>query len=128
MLSMKTQYDPNVAPPAVEWLKLGEARRIDLVTTYHQRAGISTGNDRLHAIIHVIVETQLALGESVVMATHDRLKGGGLTRHDAIHAIGSVLTGHLQRLMTDRAPDRETERTYDDGLRSLTARSWKGGS
>jgi hypothetical protein len=49
---------------------------------------------RAHAANHVIVENQLAMGDAtVVPATLARLMQEGLDRHDAIHAIGSVLVG-----------------------------------
>jgi hypothetical protein len=48
-------------------------------------------NAQLHAVIHVVVENQLALGEEVVVETLARLQREGLGRHDGVHAIGSFL-------------------------------------
>jgi hypothetical protein len=118
---MTLSYDPNVAPPSTQWLSLGEAQRIDLVTAYHRAAAGHIANDRLHAIIHVIVETQLALGEPVVVDTMARLERSGLTRHDGIHAIGDVLTAHLQSLMRADSSDGEASAhgAYVAGLKAL---------
>jgi hypothetical protein len=45
---------------------------------------------------HVIVENQVALGEAYpVQSVLLRLMEEGLDRHDAIHAIGSVLAERL---------------------------------
>jgi len=47
---------------------------------------------RAHAATHGIVENQAAMGHAtVVPTTLDRLMRDGLDRHDAVHAIGSVL-------------------------------------
>ena len=54
-----------------------------------------------HAVVHAIVENQLALGEPVVVATLARLRSDGLDRHEAVHAIGSVLSAHLDSLLED---------------------------
>jgi len=48
----------------------------------------------MHGVAHVIVENQIAAGDSTVEpVTLARLMREGLDRHDAIHAIGSVLMG-----------------------------------
>jgi hypothetical protein len=53
-------------------------------------------NSSLHAAIHVVVENQVALGGEIpVQETLARLMGEGLSRHEAVHAVGSVLAGIL---------------------------------
>src|SRR6516164_9600323 len=88
-------YDASKAPDPEEWLELDEQDRIDQVIDYHKRSKLPVGeNNKLHAVAHVIVENQAAMGDAtVVPATLDRLMLEGLNRHDAIHAIGSVLVG-----------------------------------
>jgi hypothetical protein len=50
-------------------------------------------NDRIGATVHVIVENQVALGDAFpAKAVLIRLMNEGLDRHEAIHAIGSVLS------------------------------------
>jgi hypothetical protein len=82
-----------------------QSDRIDAVIAYHKRAKKPVGeNKRLHATAHVIVENQAAMGDAtVVPATLDRLMREGLDRHDAIHAIGSVLVG-IASSTRSRAP------------------------
>ena len=82
---------------------------------------------RLHAAVHAIVENQLALGEAVVVETLARLQDEGLSRHDALHAIGSVLAGYLDTLMRDRPSVDKVEghKEYFLALKVLTAESWR---
>ena len=68
---MLKKYDPDVGIRAPEWLATDEAERIELVRAYHRRARVRLPNERLHALIHVIVENQLALGEVVVIEALD---------------------------------------------------------
>lgn len=56
-----------------------------------------------------------------------RLMGEGLDRHEAIHAIGSVLAGHLNDLLRSRdtlASPEESNAAYFDELERLTAEDW----
>ena len=62
-----TRYDPDTSPAPQNWLQSDEGERIQSVTTYHRRQRIKLPNEQLHAVIHVIVENQLALGEQVVV-------------------------------------------------------------
>ena len=73
--------------------------RIDLVMDYHQRAGIRFPRPKVHAIFHAVVESQIADPELPVRSTVERLMDEGLDRHEAIHAVGSVLAGHMHDLM-----------------------------
>jgi len=121
-------YDPDASLPPADWLQIDEGERIELVASYHRRKKIRLPNAQLHAVVHVIVENQLALGEEVVVQTLARLQTEGLNRHDAVHAIGSVLAGDLYELMqasSDATGD--TYRRYLEGLPKLTARTWKAG-
>lgn len=111
------KYDPDVGPVAAEWLEIPEAERIDMVAAYHRRRRISLPNRQLHSTIHVVVENQLALGERVVIQALERLLDGGLDRHDAIHAIGMVLSEHTTPFSNEaaspgRMPRRRTSSDY----------------
>lgn len=122
---MLKKYDPDFGAPAQEWLAADEAQRIDLVRAYHRRARVRLPNERLHAVIHVIVENQLALGEVVVIETLDRLQREGLNRHDAIHAIGMVLSEHLYDVMKgagEVSPALHAQ--YFERLKHLSAEAW----
>src|SRR6516225_10078388 len=98
------RYDADKAPDPEEWLELDESERIDLVIDYHRRAKKPVGQDKkLHAIAHVIVESQVAMGDAtVVPAKLNRLMQEGLSRHDAIHAIASVLMGIIVDMFKNR--------------------------
>ena len=100
------RYDATQAPDPEEWIELDEWGRINLVLDYHRRKKLPVGeNERLHGTVHVVVENELAMGDAtVVPATLDRLMREGLDRHDAIHAIGSVLVGIVFRC--DQEPQR----------------------
>ena len=127
-------YDPLEAPDPEQWLMMDELQRIDLVMEYHQVAGISLPNEKLHATLHAIVESQIADEELPVRRKLEQLMSEGLDRHDAIHAIGSVAAGHIYDLL--RAADDiglqdklasgwDPNEPYFAELERLTAKSWR---
>ena len=123
---MVNAYDPDVAPSAADWLALDEDERMALVTSYHRRLKIKLPNIELHAVIHVVVENQLAMGERVVIATLARLQAEGLDRHDALHAIGSVLSGYIYDLMREESDAKDvTYARYLEGLEAMSADAWR---
>jgi predicted RNase H-like nuclease len=110
-------YDPEVEPSAAE--------RIALVTSWHRRRAIRVPQMTLHATIHVVVENQIALGQSVVIDALARLRAEGLTRHDALHAVGMVLAEHIYDLLkSTSATATDPNPPYLDRLRRLTAAEW----
>jgi hypothetical protein len=122
---MKT-YNPERAVNPIEWIYLDEQERLDLVERYHRKKRIKMPNSMLHAVFHVIVENQVALGSRIpVQKTLERLIREGLNRHDAIHAIASVLSGHMFELMKHGAKkDQDVNEIYHRQLEELTAESW----
>jgi hypothetical protein len=119
-------YNPDIAPSAADWLALSEDERMELVSSHHRRLKIKLPNTELHAVIHVVVENQLAMGESIVVATLARLQAEGLDRHDALHAIGSVLSGYIYDLMREESDAKDvTYARYLEGLERLSASSWR---
>ena len=84
------RYDANDRPHSATWLKLDETERVDAVMAYHRRIGVKLENPELHAITHVVVENQIALGEPTpVPDTLNRLVDEGLDgpkRHLSIAA------------------------------------------
>jgi Domain of unknown function (DUF1841) len=92
------EYDANRAPDPAEWLATDESQRSAAVEHYHLAlAGHpETPNLRLHATMHVVVENQLAAGNPPeVGETLERLMTSGLIRHEAVHAIASVVAEAL---------------------------------
>ena len=121
---MARDYDPLNLPDPDDWQSMDEDERILLVMAFHHEAGVKLPNEQVHAVVHVVVENQIALGdETSALATLERLVREGLDRHEAIHAIGSVLVDFVQELLGDEATQQVTER-YDEELRKLTAVEW----
>ena len=118
-------YDPHQAPEPEEWLALHELDRIGLALEYHRRTGEPLPKPKLHAAIHAAVENQIALGdETPARATLHRLMDEGLDRHEAIHAIGFVLAGHMYYLTHDKPTEEDPNATYFKELEELTAKKW----
>lgn len=115
------RYDPDVAPPASEWLALDEARRMALVEQAHDAA---MPNLPLHVAIHAAVETQLALSFPSVVDAAARLRAQGLDRHDTIHAIGAVLADHMWQMLRADPSAGDPNAAYFAALDRLSVESW----
>lgn len=121
------RYDADQTPDPKQWLELDEHERIGLVEDYHRAKRIKLPKSLVHAVFHVIVENQIAEElESVVRAMR-RLGAEGLTRHDSIHAVASVLAEHINDLFSDKADATRSAEIYSAAVNRLTARSWRGG-
>jgi hypothetical protein len=122
---MMDRYDPNQAPDPDEWNALDESEQIQLVKQYHKRERVKSPNTEVHAVFHVVVENQIAMGEEMnVSKTLDRLLSDGLDRHDALHAIGTVIAGHMQSMMSD-GPSEFRQDVYASDLDMLTVETWR---
>ena len=121
-----SRYNPDRDQAAEDWLALDEQERIMLVAQYHRKQRTELPNETLHAVMHVVVENQLAMCEPVVVEVFTRLRAEGLDRHDAIHAIGSVLAEQMHSALQGRG-EGEPNDAYLAGLRKLTARKWLAG-
>jgi hypothetical protein len=121
-----TAYDPLVEPNPDRWLALEEDEALRLVKSYHRRAGIDVPDADMHAIIHLVVENQIADGDALpVRRKLDALVREGLDRHDAVHAIGAVLAMHLREVVSEAPADKAALDTYFAELAGLTAASWR---
>jgi hypothetical protein len=122
------RYNPLEPPDPEEWISMDEMERIQLVEEYHRRARIRLPNAAAHALFHATVENQIALGdETPVKRTVERLMSEGLDRHDAIHAVGSALAGHIYDLLRqgDAVPQADPNPAYYAALDKLTAEAWR---
>jgi hypothetical protein len=123
------EYDPSVEPPAQEWLALPEEGRIEMVRSFHERHDNDLSEEdqlRMHVGIHVIVENQIAMRYEPVPSTVARLTRQGLERHEAIHAVGAVLS--CQIWDAQQNPDAQWESgVYRRKLEKLTAKRWRKG-
>ena len=122
-------YNPECIPEPASWLELDEQERIVLVETYHRVARIKLPNVTAHASLHAIVENQIALNLDPVVRAMHRLGKEGLTRHDAVHAIGSVVAEHLFDILKTSQNDdfAASQARYYAAVERLTAVSWRRG-
>lgn len=118
-------YDANQAPNPAAWLETDEALRIAAVEEYHveNEPHLLADSLLLHAAMHSTVETQLAAGDPPqIRNALARLQASGVSRHEALHALSSVLARHLYALMSHQHDfDRDA---YVRELDALTAESW----
>ncbi|WP_119395667.1 hypothetical protein [Salinibius halmophilus] len=84
-------YNPDTAIGANAWLALDETQRIDLVEAYHRpiERGMDDDALKMHSLLHVIVENQLAEGLELIEQTVARLGRQGLSRHESVHAVAA---------------------------------------
>ena len=74
-------------------------------------------------MFHAIVENQIALGEETpAKATAERLMSEGISRHEAIHAIGSVLSGVMSE--ATKGQTLYSQESYFRELEELTVQKW----
>jgi hypothetical protein len=122
-------YNPEHAPVGNEWLEIDEDERLMLVEQYHRAARIRLPKSarRVHATMHTIVENQLALNDEPVVKALDRLMREGLTRHDALHAIGYLVSEQIYDILKhNETPDASKARYYA-AIERLTAAAWLSG-
>jgi hypothetical protein len=102
-------YDANEGPDPGIWSSLEHTERIDLVAAYHREVQLPGDGDELHIAVHVAIEDHLARGPTEVSWMITRLVDDGLTRHDAIHAIGDVLLSILGEVVGKAAVTSQRE-------------------
>ena len=114
-------YDASRAPAPDEWLATGDAPKLAAIEAHHRTLGVTAP---MHAALHLIVENQLAAGDPPeARAALDRLVEEGLDRHEAIHAIGSVVATALWSILLMEAPlDRDA---MVRSLAELRASDWR---
>lgn len=121
------RYDPETTPDPEHWLAIDEGERIYLVEAYHREARIKLPRKArtLHASIHVVVENQLALNDEPVVRALARLLKDGLSRHDAVHAIGSLVTEQIYDLLHQKDTPETSRARYYASIERLTAKTWR---
>ena len=123
----ETTYNPENAPSPTEWLGLPEQERIRVVSTFHMVHRLKSGNARAHAAIHVIVENQVATGFGPTVRAMARLQTQGLTRHDSLHAVGSVVSGYMFEAMrkSTESDSQNLQSEINAAIERLNAESWR---
>ena len=121
-------YDPLVGPDAEVWLSLDDQERIAAVLAWHAASSAPhppTPKPTLHAALHAVVENQAAANDPpAVTATLTRLCDAGLTRHEAVHAIASVVGDALQSAL-DGADGGFDVEAYAQDMRALEPGDWR---
>jgi uncharacterized protein YoaH (UPF0181 family) len=119
-------YDPEIQPNAEDWFALDEQERISLAERFHRRAKIDLPSVKAHAAFHAIVENQIALNLGPAVRAIPRLMKQGLSRHDAIHAVASVLTDQLYEQAKAESHDSAEvlQARYDAEVERLNAKEW----
>lgn len=122
------RYNPLQAPDSEEWQELDESERINLVEDYHRESGdeVPEGSEMIHATIHVMVENQFVLDDQPVFAVVTKLIRQGLDRHEAIHAVGAVLSEYIFDMQSGNG-ETWNQKTYNKRLQKLTAKRWRRG-
>lgn len=121
------KYDPMLEPDREWWKALDDDERVSMVMEHHQEADIELPDEHAHALLHVVVENQCALGEETpVEAVLSRLVDENLDRHDAVHAIASVLVNHMHELMHGEDAALDSDDYYAE-LEKLAAEKWSRG-
>lgn len=121
------RYNPEQTPNATQWLALDEQERITLAEAYHRQARTKLPDIKIHAIVHAVIENQIAQGHEPVIRAMSRLTSAGLSRHDALHAVGSVLAEHLFDLLGASSTTADPMASYDAAIERLTVESWYRG-
>lgn len=110
-----------------QWLALDEQERIRLAEEYHRAKRIKLPDAKAHAVFHAVVENQIAENLESVVRAMARLTAEGLSRHESIHAIASVLAEHINELFNAKADEKHSPAIYSAAVECLTARGWRGG-
>lgn len=122
-----TRYDPDQTPDPEQWLALDEKTRIRLAEEHHCAARANLPNLKAHAVFHAIVENQIAENTESVVRAMARLTSEGLSRHEALHAIASILAEHIHDLFNAKADQTNSAAIYNAAVERLTAKGWRGG-
>lgn len=119
------KYDPTKPILADEWLALDEQEQIELVRSFHDTIDNEMPSDALsvHSSVHVIVENQLAMGVELIPQTIAKLMRQGLDRHEAIHAIGAIVSADIFDILSGDMQEFSPTR-YRRKLEKITAKRW----
>lgn len=121
-------YDPDHDPDPTPWLAMAEADQIAACEAAHRvppPGHPPIENLHNHAALHAVVETELARDwPPGVRQTLARLRSEGLSRHDAIHALISVVSMMTLELIRGERERYEPVR-HAELLGKLHRTDWK---
>ncbi len=118
------QYNPEVSPNPKEWIELDEQLRIILIEKYHLQKHVKLSDPAVHATFHSIIESQIAEKLAPVLRAMVRLTDGGLTRHEAVHAVASVLAEHIHDQFEAKDNLTVSQARYTAAVERLTVNIW----
>ena len=123
----ETSYNPESPPAPGEWLQLPEHERVRIVATYHMVHRLKSGSAKAHAALHAIVENQAATGFGPTVRALARLQRQGLSRHEAVHAVGSVVSGFMFAAMNSptQTDSHALQSAINSRIDALDAQSWR---
>lgn len=104
---------------------LDEGERMSCIQEYHQAlpSRAQPPNLLLHSSLHLIVENQLAADDpSEVRPALARLMADGMSRHDAVHALGWLVMTYVKRV-ADNPADSDTA-AYQRELTRIDRKRW----
>ncbi len=118
-------YDPETSPDPDLWLKTDEFELEDVIMQYCMANEADLPDVYMHAHFHMAVETQVAMGDEIPVAeTFRRLMADGLSRHDAVHAVGWVLSQHMFDAVQNPGEGTDLDIEYYEKLSKLTVAQW----
>ena len=110
-------------------LALDEGKRVRLAQSFHATRKIRVPRLKLHAVIHVVVANQLAMGFGPSCRALARLQKQGLSRHDAVHAICLIVMDFVHEGFNTTPEKAQSMQTrLNAALESLSADSRRNGS
>lgn len=119
-------YDADRAPDPATWAATPDPERLAAVEAHHRALATphpDVSQPRVHAAIHLVVENQLASGAPPeARRAMDRLVRGGLSRHEAVHALASIVAAAAQGALSGSRFDAAA---YARALDALTAEAWR---
>lgn len=121
-------YNTSVRPDKEQWLEATESERVSAVREFHEKSEVYLDEKaiEIHSAIHVVVENQLAMGVELLPETLAKLMRQGLDRHEAIHAIGAIISGDILAIIRGEVTEYSPKR-YRKKLEKITAKRWKKG-
>src|SRR5262249_50308914 len=97
-------YDADRAPEPRVWQAADEGTRLLAIRRHHATLAKhpELPNPGLHHPMHDVLENQLAAGvPAETAATIARLVAEGANRHEAVHAVASVVVGEVHAMVRD---------------------------
>jgi hypothetical protein len=118
-------YDPETSPDPALWLATDELELEDVIMQYCMANEADLPDVYMHAHFHMTVENQVAMGDEIPVAGEfRRLMADGLSRHEAVHAVGWVLSKHMFGIVRNKEKGTDLDLKYYEKLKNFTVAQW----